>query len=161
MTKHEKSCGAAIFKVENGQHLHLTVKYNIGDNYWGLVKGHVEDSETELETARREIYEEVGLSDINFIDGFRTAITYSPRPGVRKLVVFFLAQAHDDEITYLWDEHHDHEWLPIDAIVKKLTHESDADVVRQAETFLQSKLLRGSIKSSDLSKPSKSSESSE
>lgn len=137
MPKREKSCGAAIFKRENGQYLHLTVKYKVERDYWGLVKGHVEKNETELETARREIYEEVGLSDISFVDGFRTEITYAPAPGVRKLVVFFLAEAHNDQVSYLWNEHDDHLWLPYETMLAKLTYESDRRVIREAEAFLK------------------------
>lgn len=137
--KHEKSCGAVIFKQGKNKRLYLTVKYNIGNNYWGLVKGHVEKGETELETARREIYEEVGLKELTFIAGFRQEITYSPKPGVEKLVVFFLAEAHDDKVEYLWDEHHDHKWLSLKKIRAKLTHASDAKVVRKAEKFMQAR----------------------
>lgn len=89
MTRYEKSCGAVIFKKEDGLIRYLTVEYKIRQDYWGLVKGHVEPGETEHETARREIYEEVGLKNIAFLDGFRVKITYSPAPGVEKLVVFF------------------------------------------------------------------------
>ncbi|HHJ07115.1 MAG TPA: NUDIX domain-containing protein, partial [Anaerolineae bacterium] len=85
----EKSCGAVIFKEEDGQILYLTVEYKKEKGYWGLVKGHVEAGESELETAKREIYEEVGLSDLNFYPGFRAEHLYQPKPGVTKLVVFF------------------------------------------------------------------------
>ena len=47
----EKSCGAVIFRQEAGQRLYLTVEYKIEKGYWGLVKGHVEPGESELETA--------------------------------------------------------------------------------------------------------------
>ena len=40
---------------------------NQNHDSWSLPKGHVEDNETILETAKREIYEETGLSDIEFI----------------------------------------------------------------------------------------------
>lgn len=134
--KHEKSCGAVIFKRENDQILYLTVEYKKEKGYWGLVKGHVEKGETEHETARREIYEEVGLKDLTFYDGFRAEISYSPAPGVEKLVVFFLAETHTDDVQYLWDEHVAHRWLPLDKILPVLTYNLDRDVVRQADEFL-------------------------
>ena len=135
--KHEKSCGAVIFKREKGQILFLTVEYKKEKDYWGLVKGHVEKGETELETARREIYEEVGLKDLTFADDFRAEIVYNPYPHVEKLVVFFLAEAHSDHIQYLWDEHVAHQWLPFDAVLAQLKYDSDRNVVTKAHNFLQ------------------------
>ena len=140
----EKSCGAVIFKEEDGQILYLTVEYKKEKGYWGLVKGHVEAGESELETAKREIYEEVGLSDLNFYPGFRAEHLYQPKPGVTKLVVFFLARANDDRIEYLWDEHVAHRWLPAAEIIAKLKYPGDREVIRKAEAFLQSR--RGSEK---------------
>lgn len=135
--KHEKSCGAVIFKREKSNILFLTVEYKKERGYWGLVKGHVEKGETELETARREIYEEVGLKDLTFAPDFRAEIIYAPHPHIEKLVVFFLAEAHSDQIQYLWDEHVAHQWLPIEDILPKLKYKLDGSVVSKAHVFLQ------------------------
>lgn len=138
MKTYEKSCGAVIFKEANEQCFYLTVEYKSEPGYWGLVKGHVEPEETELETACREIYEEVGLQDLTFVDGFRTEIRYSPKPQVEKLVVFFLAKTHTDQVEYLWDEHTDHRWLDYEATISQLTYHGDQGVIRHAEAFLRS-----------------------
>ena len=84
MTSIVKSCGAVIFKLKDNRRLYLTVEYKSEPGYWGLVKGHVEPGETELETARREIYEEVGLRELTFFDPFRAEHHYQPQPGVSK-----------------------------------------------------------------------------
>ena len=44
--------------------------------HWGFVKGHVEDNETEKETALRELKEETGLSKVEFIEGFKEKTHY-------------------------------------------------------------------------------------
>ena len=137
MSKFEKSCGAVIFKQQDDQRLYLTVEYKIEKGYWGLVKGHVETGETELETAQREIYEETGLQNLSFIDGFRTEIQYQPKSGVDKLVVFFLAQTTTDKVEYLWDEHIAHQWLPYPAILEQLTYGTDKGVVEKAHNFFE------------------------
>lgn len=134
--KHEKSCGAVIFRKHDNVTLYLTVEYKKEPGYWGLVKGHVEAGETEHETARREIWEETGLKALTFINGFRAEITYSPKPGVEKLVVFFLVQTESDQVEYLWDEHINHNWLPAEAMAKKLTYPGDRSVVAKAQAFL-------------------------
>ena len=132
----EKSCGAVIFKREADQILYLTTEYKVEKDYWGLTKGHVEPGETELETAKREIYEEVGLNDLTFWPDFRAEILYQPRPGRTKLVVFFLAEANDDTITFHFAEQVDHRWLPAQDMLTQLTYESDRGVIRQADAFL-------------------------
>ena len=133
----EKSCGAVIFKKADEQIVYLTVEYKIEAGYWGLVKGHVEQGETEIETARREIYEEVGLTDLTFQEGFRAETFYQPKPGITKLVVFFLAQTEQDEITYHFDEQVDHRWLSYPAMMQTLTYESDRRIITQAAHFLK------------------------
>lgn len=55
----EKSCGMVVFKEENDNLYILMVKHNAG--HWGLPKGHVEENETETETAVREVFEETGI----------------------------------------------------------------------------------------------------
>ena len=87
--KQEKSCGAVIFRQENTRRYYLILKSTQG--HTTLCKGHVENNETEHETATREIMEETGLT-VDFLDGFREVITYSPYPGCTKDVVFFLAR---------------------------------------------------------------------
>ena len=50
---YEHSAGAVIFRKENERPLYLLLHYEAG--HWGCAKGHVENSETIEETARREI----------------------------------------------------------------------------------------------------------
>lgn len=88
--KYEKSCGAVVIKNENNELKFLIIKQT--DGYWGFPKGHVEDGETEIETAIREIKEETNI-DVEIDDNFRQIITYSPREGVMKDVVFFIGKA--------------------------------------------------------------------
>ena len=141
--KKEKSCGAVIFREEKENNsinrLFLIVKYVKGNNYWGLVKGHVENNETEHETAKREIYEEVGITEFEFIDGFKEIITYSPEKNIMKDVVFFLAKTKQEKIIYHWNEHNDHKWLNADESIGQLTYEKDKNMIRKANDFLESR----------------------
>lgn len=54
----EKSCGAVIFQRQGELLTYLVLHSVLG--HWTLCKGHVEGSETEHETALREIREETG-----------------------------------------------------------------------------------------------------
>ena len=92
--KKEKSCGAVVCrKGENGLEILLIQHKNGG--HWAFPKGHVEKKETEEETALREIKEETGLK-VALDTAFRKMVTYSPKPGVMKDVIYFAAKAKKD-----------------------------------------------------------------
>ena len=89
--KKEKSCGAVIYKIDENKRISfLIVKQKTGN--FGFPKGHVEEGETEKETAIREIKEETNI-DALVDTNFRMVSTYSPAKGIIKDVVFFVAIA--------------------------------------------------------------------
>ena len=83
--KKEKSCGAII--VKNGKVLliHQT------NDVWCFPKGHVENGETEVETAIREVKEETNL-DVEIDVSKRYSINYLVKENVPKETVYFLAK---------------------------------------------------------------------
>lgn len=130
----EKSCGAVIFREKNTQRDYLILTSTLG--HTTLCKGHVEGEETEHETAVREIREETGLT-VDFVDGFREVITYAPKPGVAKDVVFFLARLGAGEPVCQPEEVAAIRFLPLDEALAALTHDSDRDTLRKAHAFLE------------------------
>jgi len=94
----EKSCGAVTFTIKNSVPYYVLVQNQ--DGIYGFPKGHMEKGENEMQTAYREIYEEVHLKPI-IIDGFRETNTYNlivNNKEVTKLVVYFLAYYENQEI---------------------------------------------------------------
>ena len=132
--KQEKSCGAVIFREENTKRYYLILTSTQG--HTTLCKGHVEGDETEHETAAREIMEETGLT-VDFLDGFRQVITYSPRPNHMKDVVFFLAQVSGGTLACQPEEVAEIRFLPLNDALEALTHESDRDTLQKAAAFLE------------------------
>ena len=134
---YEKSCGAIIFrKKENIEYLIILNKKGNAQGHWGFPKGHVENDETELETAMREIKEETGLSP-RFIDGFRVVSRYSPKPNVEKDAVYFLAESSLEEVFIQESELGSYRWLEFDDAKKLLTYEKTH--LGEANSFLISK----------------------
>lgn len=131
--KREKSCGAVIFDEKDTARYYLVLHSTLG--HATLCKGHVEGDETERETAAREIREETGLT-VDFIDGFRRVITYSPGPGVVKDVVFFAARARGRDVTCQPEEVASAEFLPLGRALEALTHASDRETLSAADAFL-------------------------
>ena len=58
---YQKSCGAVVYKKENEKIKILCILQRQSKTY-SVPKGHMEAFETEKETAKREIFEEIGLS---------------------------------------------------------------------------------------------------
>ena len=134
--KHEKSCGAVIFREENTRRFYLILKSTQG--HTTLCKGHVEKDETEHETAAREIVEETGLT-VDFIDGFREVITYSPFENCTKDVVFFLGKVSGGRLACQPEEVADARFLPFEAALESLTHASDKTILQEARRFLENR----------------------
>lgn len=131
----EKSCGAVVFK-RDGNRKYLLLHYEGG--HWDFVKGHVEKNESEEDTVRRETEEEVGIKDLEFVEGYRQPISYYyKRAGktVYKEVVFFLVEAHTDSVR-LSREHVGYDWLSYDRAYERLTYKNAKDTIRKAHEFL-------------------------
>lgn len=122
----------------------LILQYDAG--HWDFVKGNVEPKESEKETVVRELKEETGISDAQFIDGFRQKITYFyKRQGmvIYKEVIFFLMETHTSEVKLSF-EHIGYDWLDYQAALKKLTFKNAKDTLQKANEFLEAKgLLKG------------------
>lgn len=130
---YEKSCGAVIYTVVNGKRLYLVEIMQKG--HTSFCKGHVEENESEHQTAAREIREETGL-EVKFVEGFRQTVEYSPDTDCLKTVVFFLADADSTNVTIQEEEVREIEWLPYEEALTKLTFDSLREVLQQAENFL-------------------------
>ena len=124
--KQEKSCGAVVF------HQGKVLIEHMKKGHYSIPKGHVESfDKDELDTARREIKEETGLA-VKFIPGFMNVTDYSPKPGVAKRVVFFLAESMSERTVCQPEEVSDIYWLsPADAM-RVISHDSDKAVVTAA-----------------------------
>lgn len=97
--QYEKSCGAVVYSKNDGKIKYLLVCERSG--FWVFPKGHMEEGETEHETALREIKEETGL-DVTFIDGFRVKdehnLAREGRPEAIKQTVYFLAEYKEQNV---------------------------------------------------------------
>ncbi len=132
--REEKSCGAVVWRRRDGRREYLLARHNGG--HWGFPKGHVEGSETEEETARREIWEETGL-EAAVSTAFRRQVTYYPKPGVIKDVIFFTAtpvggaeHAQETEISEIG-------WFAFLEACGRVTYATDEEVLLAAEDYLE------------------------
>ena len=134
--QYEISCGALIFKRVNNEIYWLIIKSLEG--IYGFPKGHMEGDETEIMTAKREIFEETGIKPC-IIEGFRETDEY-PLPkksGVMKRVIYFLAEFDGQEIVYQKEELLGAELLTFDDAMKLFQFEGVKRILKKANDFLK------------------------
>ena len=135
--KMEKSCGAVIARqTEAGREILLIRHMNGG--HWAFPKGHVEKDETEEQTALREIREETGLI-VELDTGFRTVVTYSPKHGVMKDVVYFAAEVTGGTAQRQVEEVSDMRWAPLSEADELITYDNDKDILKKYQAYLETK----------------------
>jgi len=131
---YEKSCGSVLYR--NQEELRILVIKQARNGNWSFPKGHVENNETEIETATREVLEEVGI-DIQPIDGFREVIKYNPKANIQKEVVYFVSEPASPSVRLQKEEVSDYKWIRPKEALKTLTFRNDKEVLRKALDFLK------------------------
>ena len=126
-----KSCGAVVFTRRNGEILYVTVQEASGA--YSFPKGHVEGSETEMQTAAREIREETGLLPV-FLPGFRETDEYdlAEKPGTHKQVVYFLSEYSGEPFIPRQEEIRKILLLPYEEAMRRFRHEGTRRVLAAA-----------------------------
>lgn len=131
----EKSCGALVFRRFHGNTELLLIKHANG-GHWSFPKGHVEEGETEEETALREIKEETGI-DVIIDPSFREVISYSPKKDTQKDVIYFIARAQNYDYTPQEEEIAQIKWVEINRAHTVLTYDNDKQLVNKAKQIIR------------------------
>ena len=138
MKRHEKSCGAVVFRNSAGGPAFLLIRH-VNGGHWAFPKGHMEPGESEEETAIREIREETGLS-VRLDTGFRRAVRYAPKPGVDKDVVYFLGSPDPDkgpaQAMPQEEEIRELRWLSGEEALRLVTYDNDQQVLEAAIAYI-------------------------
>jgi 8-oxo-dGTP pyrophosphatase MutT (NUDIX family) len=133
----EFSCGALLYCIDNQQIIFLLLHYFSG--HWDFPKGNKERGENYKETIRREIKEETGISDLNFMDGFVKEISYKylrQNQLISKKVVYFLARTNSKDVV-LSSEHTDFVWDHYESALKRLTYKKSKEILTEGYKFLK------------------------
>jgi len=144
----EKSAGAVIFRKEPGikikdfeQGKKDTIKYlllHYQAGHWDFPKGNIEKGEGLRDTARREIKEETGIKEIEFVPDFQQTIKYFYKlkgKNIFKAVVFLLAETKTEAVKISW-EHKGYKWLLFAEALEKLSFKNSKQVLKKAHQFI-------------------------
>ena len=125
--------------LKNAEVNYLMLHYEAG--HWDFVKGNVEPNENEKDTVIRELREETGIVDAQFVDGFREKIEYFYRrqgTTIHKEVVFFLIETHTEQVKLSY-EHVGYTWLNYQRAMEKLTFKNARDVLQKAHALMKAR----------------------
>ena len=121
----EKSCGCIIIKQNK-----VLLVYEKGRNFWGFPKGHVEEGENEIQTALREVKEEVGL-DVEINENKRYVINYIINNEIDKTSVFYIATPKTENIELQESEIEDSKWCDFNEALNTLTFDNLKEVFKK------------------------------
>lgn len=131
--KKEKSCGCIVINDKNEI---LLILHNAG--HWDFPKGHVEDGETEIQTAIREVKEETNI-DVEVNEEYRYSTKYSPKEDVIKEVIYFLARNISNERQAQLEEVSEVKWFSMEDAIDKITYDNSRDILIQLKKDLEKK----------------------
>lgn len=134
---YELSCGFVAYQECQGERLFLIIRSRNGE--YGFPKGHMENNETEYETAIRELKEETNL-EVHIMEGFRRQVAYRlpKKANTMKRSVYFLGKCTGDKIVCQESEISQAMFVPMESALALLSFENTKMVLKEADAYLNS-----------------------
>jgi len=130
----ETSAGAIVYTIINNEIYYLLIQDF--HNNWGFPKGHLENKETLVQAAIREIKEEVGIN-ITLDPSFMDECNYKMNNGIDKRSVYFLGYYENQEVIKQVEEVQSTKLLNYEDTLKQLTFNNMKQVLIKANTYLK------------------------
>lgn len=134
----EKSYGIIPLNNEEGKWWSFLIHQRNGD-YWGFPKGHPNEGEEKKEAAVRELFEEVGLKILSFLEipPITSSYTFNRKgESIEKHVELFLALT-TVEYRLQSEEIIDARWIPLDEAFETISFEEGKQVINQLKKRLE------------------------
>ncbi len=130
------SSGGVVFRRSESQVFYLLLGFK-RRNIWCLPKGLIEQGETEIEAATREVREETGVSSLRLIDKIGT-IRYQfgyMEKRFDKSVHFFLFETDQVE-TIVGTEHDMYAWFPFEKAIQLMAYANEREILEKANSMV-------------------------
>ena len=123
----EISCGILVVRNNDEKREILLIRSKKG-GHWSYPKGHMEPGETQIETARREVWEETGLK-VEPLSCETHRTEYILPNGNTKEVIYFMGRYEGGEAHHQEAELTELGWFPLEVAGDRLTYESDKKIL--------------------------------
>ncbi|HMD32793.1 MAG TPA: NUDIX domain-containing protein [Candidatus Acidoferrales bacterium] len=106
---------------------------------WSLPKGHIDRGEHALDAAKREIYEESGISKLEFVrelgtyERYRIGLDRDDDHSEKKVITMFLFRTRQMELKPIDPKHPEARWVEKGKVARLLTHKKDKEFFRGVE----------------------------
>lgn len=120
----------------------LILKHRKG--HWSYAKGHSDPGETEFLTARRELHEEAGIDDVEFLGSKvllweRYSFTTKKGKTVKKEVAYFIAKSNTESVKVDNNEITAFKWCSLEEARIQLTFSDSYKTLRDADRLINAK----------------------
>ena len=134
--KHIYSAGLVTYYNDGGTILYLLLKHP--DDHWDFPKGKIENNETKILAALRELQEETGISTIDVDTQFEHEIHYCAcyNKTCYNKTVFFMLGRTTSKLVNLSHEHTEYAWLDYHNALKRLTYKNTQKVLKNVHEYL-------------------------
>ena len=140
--KRDRAAGVIVFRRSDAGCLFLLVLSRLTKRpLWEFPKGGVDEGESLLEAALRELREETGLSgdEIRLVEGFERSEHYrfsvgqgAQRVLIEKSVTYFLAEALKEEVRISPKEAHEYAWVDVDEAYRRIRYKERRKILDDA-----------------------------
>lgn len=131
---YQKSAGMVVYrKTPDG--IEYLLLFQKRSRTWSFPKGHMEMCETEIQTAKREVFEEIGQR-LRPHKNFRQTVTYKLAAPCRKTVVLFLAEARDSNVVFE-SVMSEYRWLKCEEASRFFWNTQYKRILSDAERFIK------------------------
>ena len=137
--RYRVSCGIIPAYIDNDGDIQFLLVQGHGD-YWGFPKGHKEKGESDLETAKRELFEETQVTcsryllDTKFTERYR--IRKKRGTDIIKKVIYFIGIVDSKKVIRQTTELKKHSWLKLEKAQERLL-ENRKKIIKNAFDVLK------------------------
>lgn len=103
--------------------------------WWQPITGHIEPGESEMETLRREIMEEIGVADLKYVSDQIYDYEYDTTEGRGRDRVYMVEIAAEQGVR-LSHEHVRHKWADLEGALALLKYPGNKESYRRADMLL-------------------------
>lgn len=138
----DKAIGVIVYFEFPRSTKYLIVKHKKG--HWSFAKGHKEKDESSIQTARRELFEEAGIKEVEFLAKKILArekyfFNDKNKSKVRKVVSYFIAKSGTSKIRIDNKEIINYKWCTLNAADRILTYKQSRKIIKKVDVLIRNK----------------------